>query len=140
MTSGMGETFQQVGVAVGIAAFGALFHHRVFDTFTASEAAAQLGAQTAEFGHAVVAGAGEELSKTLAPALATQVAEAARFAFVDGFTSVMGVCAAVCAVGALIAFVLIRRSDLHESALSDAAEPDAGQPIAATQAVAPGGP
>ncbi|MFE0465068.1 MFS transporter, partial [Kitasatospora sp. NPDC058965] len=36
MAAGMGETFQQVGIAIGIAGFGALFQHRVGDAFAAA--------------------------------------------------------------------------------------------------------
>lgn len=120
MASGMGETFQQVGVAIGIAAFGALFHHRVVDAFMSSAAGKQLGAQAEQFAHATVAGSGVEQSRTLPSTLADQVAEATRSTFVHGLTEVMVICAIVCGVGAVIAFAFIRRRDLHESALHSA--------------------
>jgi EmrB/QacA subfamily drug resistance transporter len=60
MASGMGETFQQVGVAVGIAAFGALFHHKVVDAFVSSQAGQQLGDRAEELGRsAATAGVSE---------------------------------------------------------------------------------
>ncbi|MET9616849.1 MFS transporter [Kitasatospora indigofera] len=123
MASGMGETFQQVGVAVGIAAFGALFHHRVVDSFVGSQTGAQLGSSAAEVGR-LAATQGDAGAAQAAPAaLADQVSAAAEAAFVHGLTDVMVVCAVVAAVGAVIAFVFIRRRDLHESALGDAASP-----------------
>jgi EmrB/QacA subfamily drug resistance transporter len=115
MASGMGETFQQVGVAVGIAGFGALFHHRVVDAFTRSPLASQLGADAERFAQAAATGA--PASGTLDPGTLQQVAEVSRAAYVHGFTSVMALCGIVCGIGALIAFVFIRRGDLHASAV-----------------------
>lgn len=123
MAAGVGETFQQIGVVIGIAAFGALFQHRVLEAFTSSSVGIQLGAQTEQFGRATAAGAGAELSRTLPPALAAQVAETARSTFVNGLADVMAICSLVCGLGALIAFSFIRRRDLHESALAPAQSP-----------------
>ncbi|HET7505108.1 MAG TPA: MFS transporter [Kofleriaceae bacterium] len=129
MASGMGETFQQVGVAVGIAAFGALFHHRVVDAFSSSPLAARLGERTAELAHAAATGA--PATTALDPGVMQQVTELSRTVYVHGFTGVMGLCGIVCAVGAVIAFLFIRRSDLHESAVG---EPDAAKPVASVDA------
>ncbi|MFD4999873.1 MFS transporter [Streptomyces buecherae] len=132
MASGMGETFQQVGVAVGIAAFGALFHHRVTDAFAASDAGGQLGDRAHEVGTAVAAeGQGQAVVDVPAD-LADPVAEAARTAFVSGLTDVMALCAAVCALGAVVAFAFIRRRDLHASAREGAGAEPAPGPDAAT--------
>ncbi|GAA1247814.1 MFS transporter [Kitasatospora nipponensis] len=120
MAAGIGETFQQVGIAIGIAGFGALFQHRVTDTFATSAAGSQLGAQAQQAGRAVAAGAGNELAGTVPAALAGSVREAARAAFVHGLTDVLVGCGAVAAVGALIGFLFIRTRDLHESALAGA--------------------
>ncbi|MFG2292413.1 MFS transporter [Streptomyces sp. NPDC048603] len=126
MTSGMGETFQQVGVAVGIAGFGALFHHRVLDAFHSSGAAAALGPAAAEeTGSAVATGGVTALPADLPPALLDEVTAAARTAFVDALSEVMVVCAVVAALGAVIGIVLIRRRDLHASAQTAAEVPAA---------------
>ncbi len=121
MATGIGETFQQVGVAFGVAAFGALFQSRVVTNVDASPLAADLAGpgDSREVGHAIASGAGNELPAGAFPDTSGQVADAARAVFVDSFGSVMLVCAVVCAVGALIAYGLIRRADLHESALSE---------------------
>jgi hypothetical protein len=131
MASGMGETFQQVGVAVGIAGFGALFNHRVVDAFSNSAVAAKLGTGAAALAQAAATGA--PTGSTLDPDTLQQVADASRSAFVHGFTGVMALCGIVCGVGAVIAFLFIRRSDLHESALSGAPE---AEPLAPVDAVA----
>lgn len=130
MASGMGETFQQVGVAVGIAGFGALFNHRVVDGFSSSAVASQLGPSAAGFAQAAATGA--PASTALDPGTLQLVADASRTAYVHGFTSVMALCGIVCGVGALIAFLFIRRGDLHESALAAAAGADPAAPANAS--------
>lgn len=119
MASGMGETFQQVGVAVGIAAFGALFHAKVVHAFVASGVGQQLGGRADALGQAAAAGgvSGVSAPSQQNPAgLATQIAWEARVAVVHAMTEVMVICGVVALVGALIAATLIRRRDLHDSA------------------------
>lgn len=115
MASGMGETFQQVGTAVGIAALGAFFQARVSHLFDVSVAGRGLGDGA---GDLVAAGGGAQLAAHVQGQEATaQVALAARTAFTDGLSDVMTVCAGIALVGAIAAFCFIRRRDLHESAL-----------------------
>jgi EmrB/QacA subfamily drug resistance transporter len=116
MASGISETFQQVGVAIGIAGFGAVFHSRVTDLFVGSEAGRQLGPAAHGFGEAVAAGGGAEALSRAPRHLVPALDQAARTAFVDGLTDVMLVCAAVAAVGAFVGFAFVRDRDLHESA------------------------
>lgn len=120
MASGMGETFQQVGVAVGIAAFGAIFHARVVDAFTSSPVGAQLAGRAGDFAQSVAAGgvAGVAEVAQTPSGLTSQILHQARVSFVHGLTSVMIICAIFALVGAVIAAALIRRADLHESAQS----------------------
>lgn len=120
MASGMGETFQQVGVAVGIAAFGAVFHAKVVHAFLSSAAGAQLGDGARDAAQAAAAGgvAGVADRTQLSGPLAAQVLQEARVAFVHGLTQVMLICAVFALVGAVIAAAMIRRADLHESAQS----------------------
>jgi EmrB/QacA subfamily drug resistance transporter len=120
MAAGIGETFQQVGIAIGIAGFGALFQHRVTNSFAESATGAQLGPQAHAAGKAVAAGAGNELAATVPGQLAGAVRTAAREAFVHGLTDVMIGCGAVAAAAALAGFLFIRIRDLHESALAGA--------------------
>ncbi|MFD0370489.1 MFS transporter [Streptomyces sp. NPDC059071] len=123
MASGMGETFQQVGVAVGVAAFGALFHHKVVDDFASSAAGTALGGTAEAVGQQVATGGTSGLADTVSASVLDQVTAAARSVFVDSLADVMVVCAAVAAVGAAIAFFTIRSRDLHESARSEAVAP-----------------
>ncbi|MEU6260342.1 MFS transporter [Streptomyces sp. NPDC047043] len=119
MSSGIAETFQQVGVALGIAVFGAVFQSRVADAFVASSAADQLGSKAGQFGDAVSTGAVGEMAKALPPEVAGKVVRAAQSAFVDGLHDVLIASSTVTAVGAVIALLLIRAKDLHESARGD---------------------
>ncbi|MEV4430464.1 MFS transporter [Streptomyces sp. NPDC049602] len=129
MASGMGETFQQVGVAVGVAAFGALFHHKVVDAFASSATGTQLGGDAEGVAQQVATGGTSGLADAVSPTVLDQVTAAARSVFVDALGEVMVVCAVVAAVGAAIAFLSIRSRDLHESARS---EPVAPTPESAT--------
>ncbi|WP_306323705.1 MULTISPECIES: MFS transporter [unclassified Streptomyces] len=116
MASGIGETFQQVGVAVGIAAFGALFQSRVTASFTDSPLGHRLGSHAEEAGHAAASGATAELAHALPPGQAGQAAAAVRAAFVDGLDDVLLASGTLAAIGAVIGFLCIRSRDLHVSA------------------------
>jgi EmrB/QacA subfamily drug resistance transporter len=120
MAAGMGETFQQVGVAIGVAGLGALFQSRVTSQFSSSAAGRALGSQAHAFGKAVASGGGAQLARALPARIAQPVAEAARTAFVHSLDQVLMVGAGISAVAAVLGFALIRRSDLHTSALAGA--------------------
>lgn len=111
MATGIGETFQQVGVAIGVAGLGAMFQGLVVSNFRDTQVGAELGDRSTETGRAIAAGAGNQQPD--------RIADVARTAFVDGFTTVAVVCAVVCGIGALVAFFCIRKRDLHESALAE---------------------
>ncbi len=134
MANGMGESFQQVGVAVGIAGFGAMFHREVVAAFVGSDVGRQLGERAAAVGHMVVVGGADQLGSEVPSQLASAARAAAEAAFVQGFVKVMIACSIVAAVGSLLAYALIRRTDLHASALGPA--PTADAPPAADAALA----
>ena len=94
--SGTNVTFQQVGLALGIAGFGALFQHRVSD---------HLGDDT--LGRAVAAGA------------APQAGDLGRQAFVAGLGDVLLISSFLALAAAVVAFLWIRASDLHATAVAD---------------------
>jgi len=138
VASGINETFQQVGVAVGIAGVGAFFQHRVASSFASSEAGRQLGHQAAEqAAHGISAGAVDAVAKS-AGALQGQVSAAGREAFMTAFHSAMTLCAILGLLAALVAFLLLRTKDLHATALStippDTDEDGATAPGAASDA------
>jgi EmrB/QacA subfamily drug resistance transporter len=98
MASGINNTFRLGGVAVGVAALGALLENRVVDALSTSVGgnAQALGAAVSSAGTRAVAGQ---------PALV----EPAKAAFVSGLDDVLLVGSAVLAVGALAGLALLRR-------------------------------
>ena len=92
MASGINNTFRQVGIATGIAALGAIFQSRI---------AAKL--------HGVGS------AKAIASTAAARSSELARTAFASGLHEILLVGAIVAFVGAVLAFVLVRRQDFVAS-------------------------
>ena len=131
VASGINETFQQVGVAIGIAGVGALFEHRVTSAFTSSDVASQLGADKAEqAASGISAGTIDAVASSAGP-LQQQVLDAARSAFVTGFHDAMLLAAILGFIAAAIGFLLLRTQDLHASALSSISTvpPDADEDV-----------
>jgi hypothetical protein len=97
MASGINNTFRLGGVAVGVAALGALLENRVTNALTASAGAHAhtLGAAVSSAGVRAVAGQ---------PALV----EPAKAAFVDGLNAVLLTGSAILVVGAIAAATLMR--------------------------------
>ncbi len=97
MASGINNTFRLGGMAVGVAALGALLENRVQTTFSAAagDNTTALGAAVSSAGLRAVAGH-------------PNLAEPATEAFTSGLNDVLLTGAALAAVGALAAFVLLR--------------------------------
>lgn len=119
VASGINETFQQVGIAVGIAGVGAYFQNQVVDNFTGSAVGEQIGhAKAEEAAHAISSGAMETVVNG-SGALKDEVLAAGQAAYMDAFHSAMTLCAVLGIVAAIIAFLMLRSKDLHYSALSN---------------------
>lgn len=129
--SGINESFQQVGVAIGIAAIGALFEHRVTSDFVASSAGQQLGDSAPGAGSAISAGSLDAVAASTG-SFAETTLDAARNAFVVGFHEAMWVCAILAGLASLIAIFMLREKDMHSTALSlippDLDDPEAAEP------------
>jgi MFS family permease len=125
MASGVNSTFRQVGIATGIAAWGALFTHLV-------------NSRVQEFAHAV----GGQIPKGKAGSFADFISfgiyrrlgdraiDPGRAAFLHGLNEILLVAGVVALIGALLCVILIRPSDFvaHGAPEPAAAEP---QPAAA---------
>ncbi|HEY4440294.1 MAG TPA: MFS transporter, partial [Candidatus Elarobacter sp.] len=99
MASGINNTFRQVGIATGIAGLGAIFQSRI--------AAHLHGARIP--------------AKVVASGAVQKGGEIARAAFVNGLHEILLIAAVVAFVGAVLAFVLVRRQDFVASAPAPAA-------------------
>jgi predicted MFS family arabinose efflux permease len=118
VASGINETFQQVGIAVGIAGVGAFFQHRVSDDFTSSAVGRQLGPDAAEeAAHGISAGGLDAVAQSAGP-LQGRVLAAGQDAFMSAFHAAMTVSAILGIIAAIIGFLMLRTKDLHASALS----------------------
>ena len=120
MASGLNSTFRLLGVAVGVAALGALLEHRVAAKLSELLPNAPSGLDD------VVATGNVQAAAALAPAGdEAQVASAAKIAFVYGLDEVFVAAAIVAFVGAALSLVLVRQQDIS-AVHGDAAEGAAG--------------
>jgi EmrB/QacA subfamily drug resistance transporter len=113
MASGVNNTFRQIGIATGIAAFGALFQHRVQASLAGALSGGPLAGRVHEIAGAVISGHGATAARALPAPLRRQVFEAARQAFVDGLNLLFVVGAIVALVGAALALALVHNRDLR---------------------------
>lgn len=112
VASGVNETFQQVGTAVGIAGLGALFANRVRSAFTDDQATAALGNSRSDAADAATSGGGTVLADSLPDAIRGPVTVAADTAFIDALQTTLTVAAAVAVIGMVAAATMIRPQDL----------------------------
>lgn len=124
MASGVNNTFRQVGIATGIAAYGALFQHRVEADLAGALRGGPLGGRVHELAAAVVSGNAQSAAAGLPAPLRRQLAEAAKHAFVGGLNLLFVVGAAIAFTGAAAALALVRSRDLQATAERAPAPPD----------------
>jgi EmrB/QacA subfamily drug resistance transporter len=108
MASGINSTFRQVGIATGIAAWGAVFQHRVESTFLRDAARAGMqgigtrtGGSVADF---VAFGGANRTGDA-------KLARLAETAFVAGLNHILVLAAIIAFAGALLAGLLVRPGD-----------------------------
>jgi EmrB/QacA subfamily drug resistance transporter len=106
MASGISNTFRIGGLAIGVAALGAVFQSRLSTSLRDS-----LGKPPAGLAKAVASG-GTHAAATLAPHR-PDVVEAALRAFTDGLNTILLVGAGTVALGALAGVALVRARDFH---------------------------
>ena len=112
MASGINSTFRQVGIATGIAAWGAIFQHVVRDEFFREAARAgvqgvrERGGEVADF----IAFGGARRSGN------PQLAELGEQAFVSGLNHLLLLAGLLALAGALACAALIRPADLRGAA------------------------
>ena len=114
MASGIGNTFRQVGTATAIAAYGAIFEHRVADKTLAAVDAGTRGAlsATGELGQAIASGQVSEIAARLPAAAREPFEHAVRAGFTGALHELFLIAAVVALVGSIGGFALVRRRDL----------------------------
>jgi predicted MFS family arabinose efflux permease len=120
MASGINNTFRQVGVATGIAGLGAVFTHQLSSHAKSSliasgQAREVLAAVHGPLGRALEAGQAREIAARLHPAAGHALHHAYQVAFVDAFTTILWIAAAIAFVGAVAAVALVRSGDFARS-------------------------
>jgi EmrB/QacA subfamily drug resistance transporter len=111
MASGINNTFRQIGIATGIAGFGAIFQHQIQQKVTAGLAGTPGAAHAHDIAHGVASGGIGQVLHAVPPQARETVASVARSAFVDGLNELFLVAAIVAFAGALLAAVLVRQRD-----------------------------
>jgi EmrB/QacA subfamily drug resistance transporter len=102
MAAGINNTFRQVGIAVGIAAYGALFLNRA-------------ESEISERGVSNASGVAEAVSSGALPSGSQPIVTAAREGFFAGFNEILLIGGGLALAGAVAALVLVRPKDMkHE--------------------------
>jgi EmrB/QacA subfamily drug resistance transporter len=130
MASGINNTFRQVGIATGIAAYGAIFQHEVSSrTMAALTKSGQLGAVVrgthGQLQSTFASGSTGRLAQTLPPTLRHALVGAFHTAFAGALNEILLIAAVVALAGAIGGLVLVRRSDFIAADTSAEAAPAA---------------
>jgi EmrB/QacA subfamily drug resistance transporter len=134
MAAGINDTFRQVGVAVGIAVWGAIFVGR--GAAKVSELTAGVpgsgGAHPRALVEAASSGSLDQAVGAVPPPARQAVAHAAREGFLSGLNDVLMLGGFVALIGAVLALVLVREEEIEREAIEsqDAPEPQV-EPVAA---------
>ena len=115
MASGINDTFRQVGVAVGIAVWGALFVGRGSDKVEAVAAGtpAAGGERPRQLVEAVSGGNLDQALATVPAGARDAVGTAAREGFLAGFNEIMVLGGAVAIAGAIATALLVREEEIE---------------------------
>jgi EmrB/QacA subfamily drug resistance transporter len=119
MAAGINDTFRQVGVAVGIAVWGAIFVGRGADKVTELTAgtSAAGGARPRELVEAASSGSLDQVVATMPPGARQATVDAAREGFLAGLNDVLTLGALVSFAGAARALWLVRERDIERAPL-----------------------
>jgi hypothetical protein len=130
MASGINDTFRQVGIAVGIAAWGAIFLGRgasKVSELTAGTPAAT-GSRPRQLIEAASSGNLDQALQAVPPGSRAQVGHAAREGFLAGMNEILLLGGLLALVGAVVALFLVRESEIEREALEPAPEEQTAGP------------
>jgi EmrB/QacA subfamily drug resistance transporter len=133
MASGINDTFRQVGIAVGIAAWGALFLGRGADEVSSLAAGtpAADGERPRLLVEAASSGNLDAALGNVPPDAQAAVANAAREGFLAGMNEILVIGALLALAGAIAALALVRESEIEREAEIGATDESAPEPVAA---------
>ena len=127
MAAGINDTFRQVGVAVGVAVWGAIFVGRgaakVSELVAGTPAAS--GARPRQLVEAASSGSLHQALAAVPPQLHHQVSNAAHQGFLAGFNDVLTLGALLCLAGAVLALWLVREREIEREPMEPAGELEA---------------
>jgi EmrB/QacA subfamily drug resistance transporter len=121
MAAGINDTFRQVGVAVGIAVWGAIFVGRGADKvaeLTAGTPAA-IGERPRQLVEAASSGNLDQALSGVPPTAREQVSHAAGQGFLTGLNDVLALGGVLALAGAVLALWLVRESEIDREAVGD---------------------
>jgi EmrB/QacA subfamily drug resistance transporter len=126
MASGINQTFRQLGIAVGIAAWGALFLGRAADKFSqlAAGTPAATGDRPRQIVEAASSGALQPVLRAVPPNARETVTRAAHEGFLAGLNEILVAAALLAFVGAILSLLLVRPEDVGEPAPSGERAPE----------------
>jgi EmrB/QacA subfamily drug resistance transporter len=118
MASGINDTFRQVGIAIGIAAWGAIFLGRGAAKVQelAAGTPAATGSRPRELVEAVSSGHLDSALASVPPGARSGVADAARQGFLTGFNEILMLGGILAIAGAVAALWLVREQDIEREA------------------------
>jgi EmrB/QacA subfamily drug resistance transporter len=124
------NTFRQVGVAVGVAALGAVFEGRIQSKLgdLLANGPAALHGRAGELAPAVSSGNTDAAVAAAPPQAQAFLAHAAREAFLSGLNEIFLIAGVTALIGAALSLLLVRARDLQVDAHDESASPDAGDP------------
>ena len=126
MASGINDTFRQVGIAVGIALWGAIFLGRGADKIeelTAGTPAAT-GERPRQLIEATSSGNLDQALAAVPEQARAGVENAAREGFLSGINEILVLGALLCFAGALVALWLVREDEIEREAVAGEPEPE----------------
>jgi EmrB/QacA subfamily drug resistance transporter len=129
MAAGINDTFRQVGIAVGVAVWGAIFvGHGAAKVREAAGPAIAGGRHPRLLVEAASSGSLHNALSSVPPSLRASISRAAREGFIAGFNEVMFLGALISLGGAVLALALVKEEDIDRdaSAVGDSLTPTPG--------------
>jgi len=108
MASGMNSTCRQLGIAIGIAALGAVFEHQIVQR---ARAALTSVPHAAAITHAFASGKAQHAITSAPPSLQPRLEQAAHSAAVGALDRVFAISALIALAGAILSATLVRTRD-----------------------------